>query len=115
MKSKIILSALVFAFIGAMGVFAKNDTRTCKVAGNCGMCEKRIETSAKGLEGVSVAEWDKKTKVLTVTFDAEKVTLLKIEEAVAAVGYDTENVKAKQEVYNKLPGCCKYERIKIKK
>jgi mercuric ion binding protein len=30
--------------------------------------------------------------------------------AIAAVGYDTEMHKAKDEVYNKLPECCKYDR-----
>jgi hypothetical protein len=32
--------------------------------------------------------------------------------AIANAGHDTEMHKATDEAYNKLPGCCKYERAK---
>ncbi|MDO8368599.1 MAG: heavy-metal-associated domain-containing protein [Saprospiraceae bacterium] len=79
------------------------------VYGNCGMCEKRIEKAAK-IKGVSAVDWDVDTKILTVRFDENKVKPLKIHEAVAAVGHDTDNVRAKDKVYNKLHSCCLYER-----
>ena len=36
----------------------------------------------------------------------------KIEAALAAVGYDTENLRAEDDVYEKLPECCQYKRAK---
>jgi len=85
-------------------------TETVKVYGNCGMCKTRIEKAAKAVDGVKKAEWDKEKKELTVTFDSETTNLESIEKAVADVGHDTANVKAKDETYNDLHSCCKYER-----
>ena len=84
-------------------------TAKFKVYGNCGMCEKRIEKAAK-IDGVAFADWDVDTKILTVTFDANKVKPAQIHKAVAAAGHDTEKVKAPDEVYAELPECCRYER-----
>ncbi len=95
-----------------LSVFAgPGKTEKFKVAGNCGMCENRIEKAATAVEGVSAAEWDKDTKMIEVTFDADKTTGKKIQEAIAKVGHDTEKVKASDETYEKLPSCCKYDRI----
>jgi len=84
-------------------------TAKIKVAGNCGMCKKNIETAAKSA-GASAASWDKAAKILTVSFDATS-SANKIEEAVAAAGYDTEHQTASQEAYSKLDECCQYERV----
>lgn len=97
-------------FIGTFLVFAEGKTDKFEVKGNCGMCEKRIEKAALSVDGVSNADWDKKTKQLEVTFDSSKVDIHKIHKAVAKSGHDTNIHKAKDEVYNKLPGCCKYDR-----
>lgn len=109
MKTKV-LSLVALFMLGAVSVFAANKTEKVKVKGNCGMCETRIEKTVKAIDGVSKADWDKETKVLKVTFDEAKTTVDKIEIEVAKVGHDTPNHKASTEVYDKLPGCCKYER-----
>ena len=82
-----------------------------KVYGNCGMCESRIEKAAKSVDGVTSADWDKDTKMLLLTFDDAKTSTDKVQMAIAAVGHDTGKHIAKDEVYNALPGCCKYERV----
>ena len=64
----------------------------------------------KTSEHFSKADWNKETKVLEVTFDDAKANVQKVHKAVAAVGHDTKLQQAKDEVYNKLPGCCKYDR-----
>jgi copper chaperone CopZ len=71
------------------------------------MCKTRIEKAAK-LDGVSKAEWDAKSKALTVTFDSEKTTMDLIGKKVASVGHDNDKAKADDKVYSALPGCCKY-------
>lgn len=83
-----------------------------KVYGNCGMCETRIEKAATNLDGVSAADWDKKTKMIEVTYDPAQVKLEDVHKAIAKVGHDTEQEKAKDEVYSDLPGCCHYDREK---
>ena len=96
--------------MGAFTVFAGNKTEKIKVNGECGMCEKRIEKAASAVDGVSKADWNKDTKILEVTFDNTKTSTDKIEVAIAKVGHDTPHHKATTEVYDELPGCCKYER-----
>jgi copper chaperone CopZ len=87
-------------------------TEKFEVAGNCGMCETRIEKAAKSVDGVLSADWDKETKMVEVKFDSDKVAIQKVDMAIAKVGHDTKMHKASDEVYDKLPGCCKYERMK---
>ena len=109
MKTKVLILAALF-MLGTVSVFAGNKTEKIEVKGNCGMCEKRIEKAASAVEGVSKADWNKDTKQLEVTFDDAKTNMDKIEVAVAKVGHDTPHHKATTEVYDKLPGCCKYDR-----
>lgn len=109
MKTKV-LSLVALFMMGAVTVFAADKTEKIKVSGNCGMCEKRIEKTVNAIDGVSKADWNKETKMLEVTFDDAKTTTDKIEVAIAKVGHDTPNHKASTEVYDKLPGCCKYDR-----
>lgn len=82
-------------------------TETFAVNGKCDMCKARIEKTAK-VAGVSKAEWNKQTKKLTLTYDPSKVKTDDILKALAAVGHDNVKYKADDNVYAKLPGCCKY-------
>jgi copper chaperone CopZ len=109
MKTKVV-SLMALFMMGALSVFAGNKTEKIKVYGNCGMCESRIEKAVKGIEGVSEADWNKESKILEVTFDDAKTDVHKVHMAVAKVGHDTDMHKAKDEVYNNLPACCKYDR-----
>ena len=114
MRTKV-LSLIALFVLGAVSVFAANKTEKIEVKGNCGMCESRIEKAVKAVDGVSKADWSKETKVLEVVFDDAKTSTDKIETAVAKGGHDTPNHKAADDVYNKLPDCCKYERAEPKK
>ena len=96
-------------------VFAGEKTEKFKVKGNCGMCEKRIEKAANAVKGVQNADWDKESKMMVVKFDDAKTSTDNIEKAIAKVGHDTPHHKAKDEVYEELPGCCKYDRTEEKK
>lgn len=82
-------------------------TESIKVSGNCDMCKARIEKAAK-IDGVSKAEWNKKEKTLTATFDSAKTNIDTIGKKIAAVGHDNDKAKATDVVYDKLPGCCQY-------
>lgn len=113
MKTKVLSLAGLF-LLGATTIFAQAKTEKFEVKGNCGMCEKRIEKAAKSVTGVSAADWTQETKLLVVTFDSTKTTVHKVQMAIAEVGHDTPMHKTKDEVYNKLPGCCKYDRMESK-
>lgn len=124
MKKLILSSFVALSMISSVGVIASscstetNSTsqvqsiteETFKVYGNCGMCKQRIESSLKEVDGVEEATWDVKTKMLTVKFDAKVISLQKINETIAESGHDSDSEKASNDVYNKLPSCCKYER-----
>ena len=109
MKSKLLVSVLLFLFVSTTG-FAAKKTEKIAIKGNCDMCEKRIERAAYSVKGVIKADWDVESKTFKVTYNDKKTTLDKIETAIANVGHDTPNHKASDEVYNNLHSCCKYER-----
>jgi len=113
MKTKVLSLVVMFVF-GTFMVFAADKTEKFKVKGNCGMCEKRIEKAALSVDGVSSADWNKESKMMKVVFDNSKTDVHKVHMAIAKAGHDTEMHKAKDEVYNKLPGCCKYDRAEEK-
>lgn len=99
------------AVLLALTVFAQDKkTETFKVYGNCHMCEERIETSLKKKDGILKKEWDIETKMLTVSYDPAKTDLNTIKHKVAEAGYDSDDVRATDEAYNKLHGCCQYVR-----
>lgn len=70
------------------------------------MCKDRIETAAKSVVGVSLAEWSTETKMLHVQFDGAKTNSESIQKSIAKVGHDTEQFKAPNDVYKELPECC---------
>ena len=107
-----ILSLVMLMGLSTTALFAQSEkTEKFEVAGNCGMCEARIEKAANAVDGVSSADWDKETKMIEVSYNPEKTDLDKIQMAIAKVGHDTRMHKAENGVYDKLPGCCKYERM----
>jgi mercuric ion binding protein len=111
MKTKM-LSLIALVFITMTTVTAQTEKKeTFKVAGSCGMCETRIENAAKSVDGVLTADWDKETKMIDVKFDSDKVNIHKVHMAIAKVGHDTKMHKASNDVYDKLPACCKYDRM----
>lgn len=98
---------LLFTFFGNI---YNPKTETFKVWGNCGMCKKTIETALKK-KGVE-ANWNKKSKIITVTYDSLKYTSQAIHEIICKTGYDTEKCRGNDDAYENLHECCKYERRK---
>jgi len=110
MKHLIIIIIAVSAFLFSSTSFAQEvNTDTVKVWGNCGMCKKTIEKAAKSA-GAKTASWNADLHQLIVSYKSDKTSNLKIQQAVAESGYDTQDVTAPDEAYNKLHGCCQYDR-----
>ena len=110
MKKVFSLLMVMSSIFGISRSFAQDViTDSIKVYGNCNMCKKRIE-KAVAIEGVSKADWHVQSKILTVSYDASKTNVGKLQQKIAAAGHDTEKEKATDDVYANLPGCCQYER-----
>ena len=111
MKTRILGLAVLLA-VSITTLMAQTEKKEeFEVGGKCGMCKTRIEKAAKSVDGVSTAEWDKESKLIKVSFDSDKTDIHKVHMAIAKVGHDTKMHKASDEVYDNLPGCCKYERL----
>ena len=78
------------------------------VRGSCEMCKETIETTAKGVDGVTMAVWDMESKELHMNFDPQKTSVEAVRKAIAKAGYETDLDKADQKAYDALPSCCKY-------
>ena len=108
MKTKFIFIICLFIAVpGSMQAQSKHQRTNFKVLGNCGMCKNRIET-ALDRSGIKFAEWNVETKNLEVVYNNHKLSEEEVHQIVAATGHDTEKVKAKDDVYGKLPFCCLY-------
>ncbi|WP_315822201.1 hypothetical protein [Paraflavitalea speifideaquila] len=71
--------------------------------------QKIIEKAAKD-SGATTASWNTDSKMLTVSYNTTKTSTQKIQQAVAAAGYDTRDLTADNAAYDKLHECCKYDR-----
>jgi copper chaperone CopZ len=105
-KAILIISVL---FIGATG-FAqnKNAKATIEVDGVCGMCKDRIEKASIQAKGVKSAIWNVETHQLNLIYNEKKTDLATIQQSIADSGHDTQDIAAKDEVYNQIDPCCKY-------
>lgn len=116
MKSTILFTSLFFTILFSNSAIAQKSSKSedIKVWGNCGMCKKTIEGAAIKA-GATKAEWSEESKILSVSYKQNKTDTKKIQDAVAASGYDTQDVTAPAEMYSKLHSCCQYERKEVAK
>jgi len=112
------MKKLILATVFILGAFSiqaqeklnKNAKYEIEVNGNCETCQSRIQKAAFSVSGVKSATWSIETHQLNLILNEEKATILDVKKAIAKAGYDTDEVKATNENYTKLPGCCQYER-----
>jgi len=104
MKHLLILMALA---LSSLSYAQKKVEIEFQVSGVCGMCETRIE-KALDVPGVIMAEWDVETKKAKVAYKTKVISEEQIHQLIANVGHDTEKIKATDEAYANVHGCCKY-------
>ncbi len=108
-------ASILLAVVGCLSTTVSNaqiknaKTETIKVYGNCGMCETTIE-KAGSKSKLYKTDWNVDTKMASITYDSKKITPDAVLKSIALSGYDNANFLAPDEAYNKLPGCCKYDR-----
>ncbi|MFV8355753.1 DUF3347 domain-containing protein [Flavobacterium sp. XS1P32] len=109
LKKVVVTIALLLSFVVSNAQIKNFKTETVKIFGNCGMCETTIE-KAGGIRKISNVDWNKDTKMATLTYDAKKTNQDEILKRIALAGYDSEKFLAPDDVYNNLHGCCQYDR-----
>jgi copper chaperone CopZ len=107
----IMLISLVGITTQAQEKKSKNKKVEFAVAGNCGMCKKRIESAAFSVKGVKSANWNEDLKDIHLIIDENKCSVEQVQKAIAKAGHDTSKIKASDKDYDNLHGCCKYERL----
>ncbi len=88
---------------------------TIPVRGECGMCESRIEDTALKVIGVAFADYDLSTHLLTVEVDPHLFVKIELIKSILQAGHDADGLTAPDNIYNKLPVCCKYRDAEAKK
>ncbi len=101
---------LLLSFSSCNAQVKNAKTEIVKIYGNCEMCEKTIET-AGNVKKIAQVDWNKDTKMATITYDSTKTNQDEILKRIALAGYDSDKFLAPDDVYNKLAGCCQYERV----
>lgn len=101
---------LLFSFSSCNAQIKNTKTESVKIYGNCEMCEKTIET-AGSVKKIANVDWNKDTKMATITYDSTKTNQDEILKRIALAGYDSDKFLAPDDVYSKLAGCCQYERV----
>ena len=108
--SKILVAIIVLLSFTSCNAQTKNQkTETVKIYGNCGMCESTIE-KAGNMKNQANVDWDKETKMATISYDSLKTSKEEILKRIALAGYDSDIFLAPNGTYSNLPGCCQYER-----
>ena len=111
MKKILLLGMMLLGIVGFTQ--NKNAKASLEVDGVCMMCKVRIEKAAVKTKGVKSAVWNVQTHELRLIFDERKTDLKTIQGKIVAVGHDTKEMKASDEVYNSIDACCKYRDEKV--
>ncbi len=101
--------AVLLSSINGFAQIKNAKTETVKIYGNCGICKTTIE-KAGNVKKVASVDWNKDTKMATLTYDGDKTNQDEILKRIALAGYDSEKFRAPDDVYAKLAGCCQYDR-----
>lgn len=108
MKNLGLLLVFVLVTIFSSHAFAGgNETIKIQTSAQCDMCKETIEKGMAFVKGIRKTTLDVESSVLTVEYNPAKTNPDEIKKAVAAIGYDADDVLAETEAYNNLDKCCK--------
>lgn len=108
MKNAATALLMILAVVMALPLHAR-EMRTEKIklpTLQCGMCKETIETKMQKMKGLKSIVVDVDDLSATVEYDADVVTLAKIEKSIADIGYDANDTRAKRSAQRKLDKCC---------
>jgi len=107
--TKFLMFFVAFSFlvvINAQSQSKKEAEVQIQTSAQCGMCKDRIEEALAFTKGVTFADLDLDTKIVTVRYKSKKTDIEAIKTAISDTGYDADEVEAEPEAYSKLPKCC---------
>jgi copper chaperone CopZ len=111
---KAITSSLIIAIVmmvSAEKAAAQVAEIKIKTSATCDMCKETIEKNLAFEKGIKKSVLDVDTKIVTVTYNAEKTSPEKIRQAISKIGYDADEVPADPKAYKKLDDCCKKGKV----
>ncbi len=73
------------------------------------MCKSKID-KAGSLKNIALVDWNKETKMATLSYDANKTNQEEILKRIALAGYDSDTFLAPDKAYSSLDDCCQYDR-----
>ena len=85
--SKISIVFAVLAFTFSIDAIAKDSKVDLSTSITCGSCVNSIKTAFKDVDGVKDISANVETKVVTVSFDDEKISTDKIKSTITDLGY----------------------------
>lgn len=86
--------------------YAKTVSETIKSSIICGECEDRIRNGLIYEKGIKRVTFDLETSEIFVKYNPKQVTLDEIRTKITKIGYDADHMKADQNAFKELPGCC---------
>ena len=73
----------------------------------CESCGYQISDAIRKTKGIGSVKINPKENTITVSYKPTRTNPDKIRQAISAVGYDADDIKASPAGYAKLDGCCK--------
>ena len=106
MKNLIVIIVTIFY---ANIAIAQKEVENVKIQTSavCEMCKETIEKQLAFTKGVTAAELDMETFIVSVSYRSKKTTLDDIRKSINSVGYDADDSKTSKEAYGKLHHCCR--------
>lgn len=105
------LTVLFLFFLASISLQAQDNKKVKEVdistSAQCQMCKDKIENTLHAEKGVKSASLNLTTKIVTVEYQNWKTHPEKLRKALSEIGYDADDMEANEDVYKKLPACCK--------
>lgn len=108
MRSFLLLLLFIPAIMWAtLPEYAKTKTISIRTSAICGSCKKRLESGLSPLPGVIAVRLNLNNKKLSVKFDDQQTDAAKLKQAIAALGYQADELAPRKDAYTQLPECCR--------
>lgn len=113
MKNLFLIIVLLFSAVTLSAQKKANDTLIVKTTIYCDHCEKcetcmpHIEHKLSYVKGVVDYQVNTTDQTITVIYKPKKIKPEGIRKAIAASGYDADDIKADPKAVEKLDECCK--------
>lgn len=94
----------------ALNAWAQKKTVEIVTSAQCvqDCCKERIEEEMQFTKGVTAANLEIESRVITVTFREKKTDIEKIRRVISLIGYNADDVRADKEAHGALPHCCQH-------